>query len=118
VAVATGSLGQITRPFAEPAIWPLLLFAGLAGAALPTLLFLTGVRWIGATRTAILAMIEPVVGVGLAAVILGEALQPIQLAGGALVLLAGVILQRVPEGFPHEPPDAPLEPARPVPAPG
>lgn len=118
VAATTGSLGQITRPFAEPGVWPLLLFAGLAGAGLPTLLFLTGVRWIGATRTAILAMIEPVVGVGLAALILGEALQPIQLAGGALVLLAGVILQRVPEGFPHEPPDATPEPARPVPAPG
>ena len=43
-------------------------------------------------------LFEPVVGVALAAVLLGEQLQPIQLLGGAAILAAAVILQRTTPG--------------------
>ena len=44
------------------------LFTGLFAAAIPSILFLTGIRLIGGTRAGILMLFEPVVGVALAAV--------------------------------------------------
>jgi drug/metabolite transporter (DMT)-like permease len=41
-------------------------------------------------------LFEPVVGVVLAAALLGEALGPLQAVGGAAILAAAVILQRSP----------------------
>ncbi|MEA2622898.1 MAG: hypothetical protein QOH61_1808 [Chloroflexota bacterium] len=70
-----------------------LVIAGVFGAALPSLLSLRGVRTIGAARAAILMMLEAVVSVTLAAIVLSEQLAPIQVLGGAAVLLAGAILQ-------------------------
>lgn len=72
---------------------PVLLVAGVIAAALTSLLFLTAIRSIGGTRTGILMLIEPVVGVVLAGLWLGEALAPIQGVGGALVLGGAVVLQ-------------------------
>jgi drug/metabolite transporter (DMT)-like permease len=72
----------------------LLAFTGLFAAAIPSTLFLTGIRLIGGTRAGILMLFEPVVGVVLAAVLLGESLAPIQVLGGMAILAAAVILQR------------------------
>ena len=68
-------------PLTAPDVLPLLLFTGIFAAAIPSLGFLTGIRAIGGTRAGILMLFEPVVGVALAAWLLGEALVPIQLAG-------------------------------------
>ena len=96
LAIGFGDAAAVLKPFGTPAVWPYLLFGGLIGAGIPSLLFLTAVRWIGGVRTGILAMFEPVTATVLAALILGEALRPIQVLGGALVLGAGVLLQRSP----------------------
>lgn len=96
LAIGLGDAAAVLKPFGTPAVWPYLLFGGLVGAGIPSLLFLTGVRRIGGVRTGILAMFEPVTATVLAALILGEALRPIQVLGGALVLGAGVLLQRSP----------------------
>jgi drug/metabolite transporter, DME family len=104
IACLTGSLDSIAQPFRTPAAWPYLVWAGVVGGGLPSLLFLVAVHWIGPVRTGILAMLEPVTGTVLAAVLLGESLQPIQLAGGVLVILAGILLQRAP----RQPNDAPV----------
>ncbi|HEX7196395.1 MAG TPA: EamA family transporter, partial [Candidatus Limnocylindria bacterium] len=53
----------------------------------------TGIRLLGAPRAAILATLEPVIGVGLAAWLLNEQPAALQLVGGALILLAAVLLQ-------------------------
>ncbi len=58
-------------------------------------------------------MLEPVTGTILAAALLGESLEPIQVAGGVLVILAGILLQRAPR-LPSEAPVGGLE----VPEPG
>ena len=50
-------------------------------AGVSSLLFLTAIRTIGGTRTGILMLFEPVVGVVLAALLLREPLLPVQLAG-------------------------------------
>jgi DME family drug/metabolite transporter len=68
--------------------------AGILGAGLPSVLFLFGIRAIGGTRAGILMLIEPLVGVTLAAVLLHEALLPIQVVGGAAILTAALLLQR------------------------
>jgi drug/metabolite transporter (DMT)-like permease len=58
-------------------------------------MFFAGIRRVGPTATAILSTIEPVVTIGLAVLVFGESLTPVQLVGGALVLSA-VLAVRTP----------------------
>ena len=110
IAIAVGQIAQLGGPLVHPAVWGLLLVAGVPGAGVASALFLTGVRMIGGTRTGILALFEPVVGVVLAAVLLAEAIGPLQVAGGVLVLGAAILLQvttrRAGPGRPALPPEA------------
>jgi drug/metabolite transporter (DMT)-like permease len=55
-------------------------------------LFFAGLRRVGPAAAAILSCLEPVVAVVLALVVFGETLGPVQVAGGALVLAAVVVL--------------------------
>lgn len=93
-ALVTGTGSALAFPLTEPSIWPLLLFTGLFAAAVPSLFFLIGIRVIGGVRAGVVMLFEPVVGVALAAVLLGEALQPIQLLGGVAILTGAFMLQR------------------------
>jgi drug/metabolite transporter (DMT)-like permease len=81
----------------------LALLAGVAGAGVPSVLLLVGIRAIGGTRSGILMLIEPLVGVSLAALLLHEALRPIQVLGGGAILAAAILLQRRTAGTAHEP---------------
>ncbi len=94
VGILTGTGATLTYPLRDPSVLPLLAFTGLFAAAIPSSMFLTGIRLVGGTRAGILMLFEPVVGVALAAVLLGEALAPIQVLGGVAILGAAVILQR------------------------
>ncbi len=113
IAIATGSFDAVVEPFRNGAAWPYVLFAGVLGAGLPSALFLAAIKVIGPVRTGILAMLEPVTGTVLAVIILGEAIGPVQLVGGVLVILAGILLQRAPTPA-NAPPTHPIQ----VPAPG
>jgi drug/metabolite transporter (DMT)-like permease len=84
----------VAFPLESPGVLPHLLVAGIIGAGIPSFLFLSSIRLIGGVRTGILMLFEPVVGVLLAAAVLGEAVSPVQGLGGALVLVAAFILQR------------------------
>jgi uncharacterized membrane protein len=98
VATVAGGLGAaIASPLADPALLAITLVIGVLGAATPSVFVLIAIRRIGGTRTGILLMLEPVGGVVLAALLLGQALQPIQVVGGALVIAGGILLQVVPE---------------------
>ena len=94
VALLAGGPATLLQPVADPSLLPLLIFTGVAAAAIPSLGFLTGIRLIGGTRAGILMLFEPVVGVALAAWLLSEALAPIQIVGAAAILGAAVLLQR------------------------
>jgi drug/metabolite transporter (DMT)-like permease len=101
--VATGGSEVATLPLRDPAALPPLLWAGIGGAAVPALLFLLAIRSIGPTKTSIVALLEPVFGAFLAALLLAEGLAPVQVAGGVLVLAAAALLQRGGEDAePHE----------------
>jgi drug/metabolite transporter (DMT)-like permease len=104
IALATGAGASLADPVRTPSLIPILVAAGTLGAGLPSLLFLSGIRLIGGTRTGILMLLEPVVAVFLAAWLLGEALQPLQVVGGAAVLGAALLLQRSTStpATPHE----------------
>jgi drug/metabolite transporter (DMT)-like permease len=101
--VALGALSDLGRPLASSdAIVPVVL-AGVIGAGVPTLAFITGIRRLGPSQAAIIATLEPVIGVGLAAWLLAEQPAPIQVVGGALILGAAVLLQLRPGvGADHE----------------
>ena len=94
LAVVTGAAASLVYPIGAPDVLPLLVVAGIFTAAIPSLGFLTGIRAIGGTRAGILMLFEPVVGVALAAWLLGESLVPIQLVGAAAILAAALVLQR------------------------
>ena len=94
LAVVTGTGEAIVLPLAQRSLLPLLLFTGLFAAAIPSVSFLIGIRVIGGTRAGVVMLFEPVVGVALAAWLLGESLQPIQLLGGVAILAGALILQR------------------------
>jgi drug/metabolite transporter (DMT)-like permease len=85
--------------------WIWILAGGLTGAAIPTTAFIAGIGMIGPSRAAILMTIEPLVGVLLAGLFLGERPSPIQLAGGAAVLVAAAVLQVAPRHGQTPPPE-------------
>ena len=102
LAFLLGEGGGLLLPFRRAEIWPWILAGGIAGAAIPTTAFLAGIGRIGPSRAAILMTFEPVVGVALAGLLLGETPVPLQLVGGAAVLAAAIILQASPGAVPEE----------------
>jgi drug/metabolite transporter (DMT)-like permease len=93
-----GRLPDIGQPLASlAALWPVMV-AGVIGAGLATVCFIAGIRLLGAPRATILSTLEPVVGVGLAALLFGTVPTALQLVGGALIIAAGIVLQLRPSG--------------------
>ncbi len=86
-------------PFAPPWVIPLtpyppLVWGGLAvvvvfGTLLPFALYLAGLARITAAHASVTSTLEPAVAAGVAFLVLGERLDSLQLAGGALIL-AGI----------------------------
>lgn len=66
----------------------------LIATVIPVVTFLAGLERIGPTNASLLSTLEPVVTVLLAAWLFGERLAPITLVGGALILIAVVVLTR------------------------
>jgi drug/metabolite transporter (DMT)-like permease len=85
---ATGTL-EWQQALAEP-----LLILGLivVGTVLPVTLFLAGVARVGPTGASLLSTLEPVFTVALGIVILQETLASLQVVGGALVLVAAILV--------------------------
>jgi drug/metabolite transporter (DMT)-like permease len=95
----------LALPLGDPPLLALLIGVGLFAAALPSFLFLSGIRRLGPVRAGILMLFEPVVGVALAALLLGEGVTPLQVVGGATILAAAALVQR--RGRVVPPQDAP-----------
>ena len=75
----------------EGVFWAAVI--ALVSTVIPIVLFTAGLARVGASTTAIASTVEPALTVALAWLVLGETLGPLQLAGGALVLSAVVLLQ-------------------------
>ena len=98
IALVIGQSPALTEPLASSsALWPVLV-AGVVGAGLPTVWFIGGIRLLGAPRATILSTLEPVVGVGLGAILFAEIPTLLQIIGGILIIAAGIVLQLRPTG--------------------
>jgi drug/metabolite transporter (DMT)-like permease len=75
------------------ATWGWILFVAVVGAILPFGLYYLGINRIRATRASITSTVEPIVAGILSFVFLGEAMAPLQIAGGALVIGSIILLQ-------------------------
>jgi drug/metabolite transporter (DMT)-like permease len=73
--------------------WLWLVLMALVSTVVAVSAFFAGLRRVGPSEASILSTFEPVVTVALAFVVLGERLTAPQLAGGALVLAAVILLQ-------------------------
>ncbi|WP_433286768.1 DMT family transporter [Micromonospora sp. CA-244673] len=73
--------------------WFWLACIAVVSTVVAMLAFFAGLKRTGPSTAAILSTFEPVVTAALAALVLGETLTPVQLAGGALVLSSVAVLQ-------------------------
>ncbi len=79
-----------------PTGWLMLVYAGVFTTGVAYALFYTGVKTTSATAASIATLMEPLTATVLAVLIFGEALSPAALIGGALLVLAMVLLLRAP----------------------
>jgi drug/metabolite transporter (DMT)-like permease len=83
----TTSLGGNLHTFHLP-VWALVAWMIVLGTMIPFFLLVSALRHISATRTGIVAMLEPVVGALVGWAWLSESLDGVQLVGAAVVLVA------------------------------
>jgi drug/metabolite transporter (DMT)-like permease len=94
-----GATGAPVHPDEIPAAaWPGLIGVGVIATFVAIQTFYAGTKRIGAAQASLISTIEPVYTVILAAILFGERLTPVQLAGGALILAAVVLAQTSPAG--------------------
>ena len=79
---------------ATTASWAAVTAIALVSTVVAITTFFAGMARLGPADASTLSTLEPVVTVALAAVVLDERISAVQLAGGALVLLAVVVLAR------------------------
>ena len=76
-----------------PGAWFGLVGIGVVSTFIAVLAFYAGAHRIGAARASLVSTVEPVWTIALASLLFGESLGPLQLVGGALILL-GVVLSQ------------------------
>ncbi len=73
--------------------WAFFLYLGAIATVLPFALYLASLKYLEASRTSLTSILEPVFAAVVAWVWLGQALWPLQIAGGVAVLVGVVMLQ-------------------------
>jgi len=76
--------------------WAAVLAIAVFSTLLAILGFFKGIERLGAADASTLSTLEPLVTLGLAALVLGETVMAIQLVGGGLILVAVIYLAREP----------------------
>jgi drug/metabolite transporter (DMT)-like permease len=104
ISLLIGHVGELGQPLDSSAALMPVIFAGIIGAGFPTMAWIMGIRILGAPRAAIISTLEPVVGIILAAILLAELPTPLQIVGGACIVVAAIVVQRRPgvEAAEHE----------------
>lgn len=96
LSVSTRGIASLAPSGWEPRAWLLLAAIVLVPTFAAIVLYLEGIRGLGPSQAAIISTFEPLFTIVLAAVFLGERLEPIQFFGAALVV-AGVVLAETSE---------------------
>ena len=92
LVVLTLATGSVDLPVSDSG-WA-GLFAAVVLQCISLPLYFVAISRIGALKSAMLANIQPVTTIIIAAVVLGEILDVTQLAGGAIVLASVIVMQR------------------------
>jgi len=79
----TVNLGQVQL---GGAAWSLILYTALVNTAIPFVLYQMGLRFLSATASSILLMLEIVTAVLISAILLGEVLTPLSLIGAGSIV--------------------------------
>jgi drug/metabolite transporter (DMT)-like permease len=91
------SSGRPVLPGAVPSeAWFGLVGVGVLSTFVAIQTFYAGAQRIGAAQAALISTVEPVWTIALAAILFGVALTPVQLGGGALILIGVLIAQTGP----------------------
>jgi len=85
--------GQLAAAIALPQAWPWLLAMALIPTLGGALTYSLGVRWVPVSVASVVATLEPVIAGALAYLLLGERLTLLQIAGGAAIISAVLILR-------------------------
>jgi drug/metabolite transporter (DMT)-like permease len=93
LTLGSAALGQLRPAEVTVAGWAWLASLSVVSTVGAIGLFFAGLRRAGPTTASILSTVEPVITVVLAYLVFGEVLTAVQLAGGALVLAAVVLVQ-------------------------
>jgi drug/metabolite transporter (DMT)-like permease len=88
------TLFHAPRPPVDMSGWWAIAAIAMVSTVVAMLAFFAGLKRVGPAVASIASTLEPVVTTVLAWLLLGEALTPLQLAGGALVLGAAALLAR------------------------
>jgi drug/metabolite transporter (DMT)-like permease len=99
VFAVAGVLGRVNLAL-SPAAWAACAAIGLVCTVVAMGALVAGIARVGPTRAAIISTLEPLVAIVLAAIFLGERLEPGQLLGGALILSAVLLLAPPEKGAP------------------
>ena len=81
----------------SPIGWVLLVSLGILGTVVPIYTMNVGLQYLGAARGSVITTLQPVLTVLFSTLFLDETLSLQQWLGGALVILAVVLLQRSPD---------------------
>jgi drug/metabolite transporter (DMT)-like permease len=73
--------------------WIPLIGVGIVSTAIALQTFYAGARRIGAAQASLVSTVEPIYTIVLASILFGEVLTPLQLVGGAMVIIGVVIAQ-------------------------
>jgi len=92
LTAGTALIGDLQPGAVTAAGWGWLLSLAVVSTVVAVSLFFAGLRRVGPTSAAILSTAEPVVTVILAFLVFGEVLGPLQLLGGAFVIVAVLVL--------------------------
>ena len=85
-----------------PAAWPGLIGVGAFSTFVAIQAFYAGAQRLGAAQAALISTVEPIWTISLAALLLAERLEPMQLVGGTLIL-GGVVLAQTARGATRPP---------------
>jgi drug/metabolite transporter (DMT)-like permease len=84
---------KIATHLPRPGVWGILAGFAAMSVLIPHTLYAGGLRFVVTSRAIITSTLEPIVAIVSAALLLGEYLQPVQMMGAVLVILAIVVLQ-------------------------
>lgn len=83
-------------------IWPFFVSMVIIGTLVPYVLVIYSIRHIGGAGASIMGMTEPPIAAIFAWIVLGEILIPIQMLGGAVMLVGIVVAQQARQQKAHE----------------